>query len=375
MISQVKPEACSECLRRARLLAHLAPYIEKVATGAPGQRSPELLRLGNEDLVEAVAAKVGGQMLAQVAAVPGERLRAELEAAECWAVCRHDPLFPVGLRDAADAPWALIGRGDPTLLMRLSPEEAVTVVGARRASTYGREVARELGRELASAGLVVVSGLAFGIDACAHRGALDGGLTVAVLGCGADVAYPAAHRSLWRRVGEEGLVLSELPPGCGAWRWSFPARNRIMAALSAMTVVVEAAERSGSLITADLAADLGRDLGAVPGPVGSRLSVAPNNLIAGGACVVRDAQDVLDAMLGPGARRIERSGPELDDAQQAVLEALELGFETCDAIATELALPGAETAAALADLEALGYLNCSLVGVYSRTTLQPSKEA
>ena len=375
MISQVKPEACPECLRRARLLAHLAPYIEKVATGAPGQRSPELLRLGNEDLVEAVAAKVGGQMLAQVAAVPGERLAAELEAAECWAVCRHDPLYPVGLRDAADAPWALIGRGDPTLLMRLSPEEAVTVVGARRASTYGREVARELGRELASAGLVVVSGLAFGIDACAHRGALDGGLTVAVLGCGADVAYPAAHRSLWRRVGEEGLVLSELPPGCGAWRWSFPARNRIMAALSGMTVVVEAAERSGSLITADLAADLGRDLGAVPGPVGSRLSVAPNNLLAGGACLVRDAQDVLDAMLGPGVRRIERAGPELDDAQHAVLEALELGAETCDAIAAALGLPGAETAAALADLEALGYLNCSMVGVYTRTAQQPPEEA
>ena len=374
MISQVNPEACPECLRRSRLLAHLAPYIEKVATGAPGRRSPELLRLGNADLVEAVAPKVAGQMLAQLAAVPEQRLYEDLEAATCWAVCHHDPLYPAGLRDAADAPWALIGRGDPVLLLRLSPDEAVTVVGARRASTYGREVARALGRELASAGLVVVSGLAFGIDACAHRGALDGGLTVAVLGCGADVAYPAAHRSLWRRVGEDGLVLSELPPGCGAWRWAFPARNRIMAALSGMTVVVEAAERSGSLITADLAADLGRDLGAVPGPVGSRLSVAPNNLLAGGACLVRDAQDVLDAMLGPGARRIERCGPELDEAQRTVLEALELGAETCDAIATELGLPGAETAAALADLEALGYLNCSMVGVYTRTTLQPPRE-
>jgi DNA processing protein len=174
----------------------------------------------------------------------------------------------------------------------------VTVVGARRASSYGREVARELGRELAAAGLVVVSGLAFGIDACAHRGALEAGLSFAVLGCGADVAYPAAHRSLWRRIGETGVILSELPPGTGPWRWTFPARNRIMAALGAMTVVVEAAERSGSLITADLAADLGRDLGAVPGPVGSRLSAGPNNLLAGGACVVRDAQDVLDAMLG-----------------------------------------------------------------------------
>jgi DNA processing protein len=257
------------------------------------------------------------------------------------------------------------------LLEQLAPEGAVTVVGARRASTYGREVARELGRELAAAGLVVVSGLAFGIDGCAHRGALEAGLTVAVLGCGADVAYPAAHRSLWRRIGECGLVLSELPPGTGPWRWTFPARNRIMAALAGMTVVVEAAERSGSLITADLAADLGRDLGAVPGPVGSRLSVAPHNLLAGGACLVRDAQDVLDAMLGPGARRIERLGPPLDARQRSVLDALELGAETCDAVAADLRLSGGEAAAALADLESHGYVSCSLIGAYSRTALQP----
>lgn len=370
MTSNSTPQACPECLRRSRLLAHLAPYIEKIAAGAPGRRSPELLRLANEDLAEVAAPQVAGQILAQIAAVPEARLYAELAEAECWACCRHDPLFPAGLRDAPDAPWALIGRGDPTLLERLMPDGAVTVVGARRASTYGREVARELGRELAAAGLAVVSGLAFGIDACAHRGALDSGLTVAVLGCGADVAYPAAHRSLWRRIGEGGLVLSELPPGSGAWRWTFPARNRIMAALSGMTVVVEAAERSGSLITVDLAADLGRDLGAVPGPVGSRLSAGPNNLLAGGACLVRGAQDVLDAMLGPGARQIERAGPRLDPRQQAVLEALELGAETCDAVATDLQLGGGEAAATLADLEALGYVSCSLVGVYTRTTLR-----
>lgn len=372
MISQVNPQACSECLRRSRLLANLAPYIEKIAAGTAGKRSPELLRLGNEDLVAVAAPQIADRMLAQIAALSEERLRRELAAAECWACCRHDPLFPAGLGDAPDAPWALIGRGDPVLLLRLRPDEAVTVVGARRASTYGREVARELGRELATAGLVVVSGLAFGIDACAHRGALESGLTVAVLGCGADVAYPAAHRSLWRQIGDGGLVLSELPPGSSPWRWSFPARNRIMAALSGMTVVVEAAERSGSLITADLAADLGRDLGAVPGPVGSRLSVAPNNLLAGGACLVRGAQDVLDAMLGPGARRIERAGPRLDRIQQTVLEALELGAETCDAIAVDSGLPAGETATALAALEALGYVNCSLVGVYTRTTLQPA---
>ncbi len=369
MISVLRPEACPECLRRSRLLAHLAPYIEKIATGAPGRRSPELLRLGNEDLAAAVAPRVATQILTAVAAVSERRLREEIGAADCWACCRHDPLFPSGLGDAADAPWALTGRGDPSLLRELRPDGAVTVVGARRASTYGREVARELGRELAASGLIVVSGLAFGIDACAHRGALEAGLTVAVLGCGADVAYPAAHRSLWREVGATGLVLSELPPGAGAWRWTFPARNRIMAALAAMTVVVEAAERSGSLITADLAADLGRDLGAVPGPVRSRLSAGPNNLLAGGACLVRDAQDVLDAMLGPGARQIERTGPALDPGRRAVLEALELGAETCDAVAGELGLSGGEAAARLADLEALGYVTCSMVGVYSRTAL------
>lgn len=364
-----EPHVCSECLRRARLLAHLAPYIEKLATGAPGSRSPELLRLSNTELAEAVAPKVAGQVLAQVEATPEKRLRAELAGSGCWGCCRHDALYPVALRDAADAPWALIGRGDPRLLEGLEPDGAVTVVGARRASSYGREVARELGRELAAAGLVVVSGMAFGIDACAHRGALEAGLTFAVLGCGADVAYPAAHRSLWRQIGERGLVLSELPPRSGAWRWTFPARNRIMAALAGMTVVVEAAERSGSLITADLAADLGRDLGAVPGPVGSRLSAGPNALLAGGACLVRNAQDVLDAMLGAGVRRVERTGPPLVPRAAAVLEALELGAETSDAIAAELGIGGAETAAALADLEAAGYVSCSLVGVYSRTTL------
>jgi DNA processing protein len=147
-----------------------------------------------------------------------------------------------------------------------------------------------------------------------------------------------------------------------------------MAALSGMTVVVEAAERSGSLITADLAADLGRDLGAVPGPVRSRLSAGPNNLLTGGACLVRDAQDVLDAMLGPGVRRIERSGPALESVQRLVLDALELGAETCDAIAMDLGLTGGEAAAALADLESLGYITCSMVGVCVRTNLNPPSD-
>jgi DNA processing protein len=364
-----EPSACVECLRRAWLLASLGPYVEKVATGEVGRRSPELLRLSNEDLVEVAAPKVAGQMLGRIAALSEERLLEELMQAECWACCHHGDLYPDSLRDAADAPWALVGRGDPKLLDGLEPFQAVTIVGARRATSYGREVARQLGRELAAAGMTVISGLAFGIDACTHRGALDAGRTIAVLGCGPDVAYPASHRSLWRQICESGAVISEFPPGATPWRWTFPARNRIMAALAGMTVVVEAATRSGSLITADLAADLGRDLGAVPGPISSRASAGPNNLLAGGACVVRDAQDVLDAMLGPGRKQIERPGPELDRTLESALSAVEAGHSTCDAVATATGLPGPAAAAALSRLELLGFLTCSNVGTYSRTLL------
>jgi DNA processing protein len=367
----VEPRACPDCLRRAWLLELLGPYIERVATGAIGSRSPELLRLANEDLLAAVAPKVATQLLARVEALSERHLAAELAAARCWATCRHGDLYPDSLRDAPDAPGALVGRGDQTLLDGLETFTTVTIVGARRATSYGREVARELGRELAAAGLVVVSGLAFGIDGCVHRGAIDAGRTIAVLGCGPDVAYPAAHRSLWRRIGEEGLVLSELPPGAAPWRWTFPARNRIMAALAGMTVVVEAATRSGSLITADLAADLGRDLGAVPGPITSRASAGPNNLLAGGACVVRDAQDVLDAMLGPGARTIERPAAVLDPGLAEVLAAVEAGEISCDGVAASLGITGADAAAALARLELLRYVSCSTVGTYSRTLTGP----
>jgi DNA processing protein len=368
-----EPRACVECLRRSWLLALLGPYIEKIATGAPGQRSPELLRLSNEDLVEVAAPKVAAQLLGRVVALEERYFEAELVTAGCWACCRHGDLYPVGLRDAADAPWALIGNGDPALLAGLEPFGAVTIVGSRRATSYGREVARELGRELAAAGLTVISGLAFGIDGCAHRGAVEAGRTIAVLGCGPDSAYPAAHRGLWRRITEEGLVISELPPGATPWRWTFPARNRIMAALAGMTVVVEAAARSGSLITADLAADLGRDLGAVPGPVTARSSAGPNNLLAGGACVIRDAQDVLDAMLGPGARPLARPAPPLAADLAAVLGAVEAGGQvSADAVAATLDLSGAEAATALTRLELLGYLACSPVGTYTRTLLGSS---
>ncbi|HEX3040977.1 MAG TPA: DNA-processing protein DprA [Solirubrobacterales bacterium] len=371
----VEPRACVECLRRSWLLTDLGPYIERIATGEVGSRTPELLRLSNHDLIAVAAPNVAEQLLARVAALPESRLNEELVQAGCWACCRHGDLYPDHLRDADDAPWALIGRGDPRLLADLEPFQAVTIVGARRATSYGREVARELGRELAAAGMIVVSGLAFGIDGCAHRGALDAGRTIAVLGCGPDVAYPSSHRTLWRRICETGLAISEFPPGATPWRWTFPARNRIMAALSGMTVVVEAATRSGSLITTDLAADLGRDLGAVPGPVTSRASAGPNSLLASGAYVIRDAQDVLDAMLGPGRRPLAHSGPRLEPDLEAALAAVESGESTCDGVATATGISGPAAAAALSRLELLGYLTCSSLGTYSRTLVPSTNEA
>jgi DNA processing protein len=376
-VSEVR--ACVECLRRSWLLALLGPYLEKTATGSVGRRSPELLRLSNEDLVAVVAPNQGVRLIGEVETRGEGWFFERLGEAECWAICRHDDRYPPGLRDAADAPRALLGRGSLALLEAIEPTEAVTIVGSRRATSYGREVARDLARELAAAGLIVVSGLAFGIDACAHRGALDaGGETIAVLGCGPDTSYPAAHRALWRRIGETGAVISELPPGSTPWRWSFPARNRVMAALAGMTVVVEAAAKSGSLITADLAAELGRDLGAVPGPVTSRASAGPNELLAGGACVVRDAQDVLDAMLGAGVRPLRRTGPTLDREQAAVLAAVEALASgsgkggpavNADAVAAATGLGAARAAASLTRLELLGYLAATAVGTFTRTLL------
>ena len=190
-------------------------------------------------------------------------------------------------------------------------------------------VAEGLGCLLATAGVTVISGMAWGIDAAAHRGALaGGGTTIAVLGGGPDVVYPAGGRPLYRRIVERGAAISEWPGGEKPAKWRFPARNRLMAALSQITVVVEGAERSGSLITAREAAGLGRTVGAVPGPVNSWLSAGPNHLLADGAMVVRDAQDVMDSMFGVGVRSARRCGPELEPELGAALATVEQGHRT-----------------------------------------------
>jgi DNA processing protein len=290
-----------------------------------------------------------------------------------WTIQRGEPGYPAPLLDlGADAPDRLFGCGDRALVGGLELGQTVTIVGSRRPSSYGLRVAEDLGRLLAAAGLVVVSGMARGIDATAHRGALAGdGITLAVLGSGADVVYPASERRLYRDILRRGAVISEAPPGQRPEPGAFPKRNRIMAALGAITVVVEAAEPSGSLITARQALKLHREVGAIPGPVTSRMSEGTNGLIVDGAAPIRGAQDVLDRLLGVGVERVRRCGPPLEPELARVAEAIELGSSTCDAAAAACEVVANDVAVALARLELLGYVQSDPAGRYSRTTLVP----
>jgi DNA processing protein len=370
----VTPTACNDCLRRAWLVRDLAGHIETAIEKKPGGRARDLLALENRDLAEALARGSAPAVLATARGRDPAEMREAIDLAGAWTCCLHHPAYPAQLRPMADQPATLFGLGDPELLGRLD-EPVVTVVGARRASAYGRGFATDLGRELAVAGLPVISGMALGIDSCAHRGALDaGGLTAAVLGSGVDVPHPARMRKLYEEIVENGLVLSELPPGTRPWRWTFPARNRIMAALAAMTVVVEARERSGSLITSEMASDLGREVGAVPGQVGGALAAGTNNLLRDGAHVIRRAEDVLDTLIDVGSVHRSRAvepprGPALDAALATMLEIVERGASTPDAVARVSGQPGRRAVAALARLELMGYVAADGSGRYSRTTL------
>ena len=290
-----------------------------------------------------------------------------------WTLRQGEAGYPAALLDlGAQAPSRIFGCGNRTALTEHELGHTVTIVGSRRASSYGLGVAEELGRLLAAAGLVVVSGMARGIDAAAHRGALaGGGTTVAVLGGGADVVYPRSERRLYRDLLARGAAVSEAPPGQRPEAGAFPKRNRIMAALGAITVVVEAAQPSGSLITADRALDLDRKVGAVPGPVTSRVSEGTNGLIVDGAALIRGAQDVLDRLLGVGIEAVQRCGPPLDPDLSRAAEAVELGNRTCDAVALALAAGPQEAAVLLARLELLGYLHVDAAGKYARSALIP----
>jgi len=266
---------------------------------------------------------------------------------------RSQPSFPSALAAIFDVPPGLFlrGAGEAALLER----PAVAIVGARSCSAYGAEAARMLGRELADAGLVVVSGLARGVDGHAHRGALEaaGGHTVAVLGCGIDRDYPAAHAELAARIAAQSLLVSEYAPGVEPAPWRFPARNRIIAGLAQATVVVEARERSGALITADLALEEGREVFAVPGEITSSLSVGSNRLLKNGATPVTAVADVLEAF------GLEPEPPppmplDLGGTAAKIVERLELEPACADTLVRALSVDAGEVASILTELELSG---------------------
>jgi DNA processing protein len=289
----------------------------------------------------------------------GRRFAADLAGRGFQFVGRSEPGFPPLLNAIHDPPPGLFLRGNGGV--ELLDATAVAIVGARASSAYGAAVARMLGRELAAAGAVVVSGLARGVDAEAHRGALEaGGTTVAVLGCGIDRDYPAAHAELARRIGERGLVVSEYAPGVEPAPWRFPARNRIISGLARATVVVEARDASGALITADFALEEGREVFAVPGEITSALSAGTNALLRLGATPLTAAADVLEALglTAPEAPRIQ-----LGTDAESVLELLRDGPASADALTRASGLDSGAVGAALVELELAG-LVAEGAGVY-----------
>ena len=272
-----------------------------------------------------------------------------------------DREYPPALADLADPPLGLFVRGRELDASR----PCVAMVGARNCTPYGGEVAANLGTGLARAGVAVVSGAARGIDAAAHRGALDaGGPTIAVLGSGIDVAYPHANRKLIERIADDGTVLSEYPPGTPPDPFRFPARNRIVAGLSRAVIVVEGAPGSGSMITVEHATDCGRDVWAVPGPVTAPLSAVPNELIRGGAPLIRSVADALDELGLPGGVSVVAEA--LPPGPRGVLAALGGVGEEPGALAARTGLPQGEVLTALLELEMRGLVR-RVGGRFERT--------
>ena len=279
-----------------------------------------------------------------------EAYRRELANSGLAWVGRDEPGFPALLRSIHDPPVGLFVRGSG--LPALDGRPGIAIVGARACSPYGSSVAHDLARGLAAAGAIVVSGLARGVDACAHRGALEAGTTIAVLGCGIDRDYPRAHAALAALVAAAGAIVSEYAPGVEPAPWRFPARNRIVAGLTQATLVVEARERSGALITADLALDEGREVLAVPGEITSALSRGTNHLLRLGATPVTCLGDALGAL---GLEPAPPPPPEpLDPRLAPVRAAIADAPVSADELARQTGLPAGAVAAALAELELAG---------------------
>jgi DNA processing protein len=241
-----------------------------------------------------------------------------------FLLTREDPFYPSNLREIFDPPLVLYGAGRPEVLN----EPAVAVVGARRPSPYGRAAAERLAKDLAAAGLTVVSGLARGIDSASHWGALGSGITVAVLGSGLNDIYPPENKGLFRKIAERGAVVTEFPPEMPPFSFHFPLRNRVISGLSLATVVVEATRQSGSLITARLSLEQNRDVMAVPGCPASDLSQGTNWLIKSGAKLVETWEDVVEELPSPLRERLlsrrteEKRMPATSPEEKRILDCL-----------------------------------------------------
>jgi DNA processing protein len=281
-------------------------------------------------------------------------------------VGRPDAEYPPLLREIPDSPARLHLAGLP-----LEPGPALAIVGSRRTTPYGIEVAGWLASGLASAGVAIISGLASGIDAAAHWGALSvGGTTVAVLGCGLDICYPRANRALYRRVLEEGTLVSEHEPGTRPLPHHFPVRNRIIAGMSSGVVIVEARPGGGAMITARLAMEFGREVMAVPGPVHSLVSQGPHSLLREGARVVTSPQDILaDLGMEPCP-----AGPEQEPEQlclrpdeRTVMEGLDANPALLDLVARKVRMPVSTVSAILVGLELKGAVTRMPGGRFARS--------
>lgn len=272
-----------------------------------------------------------------------------------------DPGFPETLRDLSRPPAQLFLIGDAALLRA----PLVAIVGTREATAYGLRVARSVSGAMARAGVGIVSGMARGIDAAAHRAALEcGGKTVAVLGTGVDIAYPSGHRELHRVIGSSGLLLSEYEPGATAHRGSFPQRNRIIAALARATIVIEAGHHSGALNTASHALALNRPLAAVPGPIDSPQSDGTNQLIRDGALVIASVADAL-ALMGI-ADRPQSAPMDLPGNAGLVWSALAAGPLSMDALSVRAMINARDCAAAVTTLELKGMAESLVTGEVRR---------
>lgn len=302
---------------------------------------------------------IGAEKLAGIvrhrAETTPESLAEKLRKLNIQFLCFKDAGYPRQLKNIFDPPAVLFLRG------KTSPDDelAVAVVGARKPTPYGQIVAEKLAKDLAAVGVTVVSGMARGIDTSAHKGALSaGGRTLAVLGCGLDVVYPRENKKLMEQIAETGAVLSEFPPGSAPEAWHFPARNRVISGLSLGTVVVEAGEKSGALITANFALEQGRDVMAVPGNVTGSLSRGPHRLIKQGARLVEGAGDIIDELglerLFPLPEKDERPALKISKEEEILYRLLTLEPVSLETIIIKSGLTPQKVMAALMYLELKG---------------------